>query len=200
MEGVAAFVGAVFSWPVAVVVLALVFRGAIEGKLASMSSLTVKDWLALKFEADAMALGGPATSAAPETPDGRPAAVREGAASPAQPQLHPLTPDDVVNELGTIGELQEVHIRRDLPQVCRALQSRDIVTREQLHDLVANDDILNTIRVLYTTELKRPPERALDPIAVAFWGGSLYRYGVSQDTREALRQAIRKSPEYAAMH
>ena len=80
------------------------------------------------------------------------------------------------------------------------LRKNGIVTEVQLHDLVNSSEILDTLRQIYVEELKRDPDKPLDPMALATWGAYIYTYGKRDDVIRAVRLMIRKSPEYRGKH
>lgn len=107
-----------------------------------------------------------------------------------------ITEADVREAFRAIPDFTAEDIERHLTRIHGALLRQDIVTKDQLDALVSSDQVLSTLRTLYVEELLRPEDRPLDPVAVAVWAPTLFRYGVRDEIVAALRRKLRQSPEY----
>jgi hypothetical protein len=171
------------SWPhtipLMVVILALVFRKQINAKIEEISALSGEGKkLELAFRAQQ------------ERPD---KALPEGGAQV-------ITEADVETILGKIPDLNPEGIAR-YRRACHAhLLRNGVITVDQLESLVSSEEVLTKLREIYIEELKRNREAPLDPVAVTTWGATLFVYGVTPEVERAVRQGIRRSPEYKQKH
>ncbi|MBN1964098.1 MAG: hypothetical protein JW910_05595, partial [Anaerolineae bacterium] len=111
---------------------------------------------------------------------------------------HMLPLDCIREALQKIPDLGETPERREmfLPRVRTLLLYNGVFSPEQLDQLVTSNRVLNILRALFITELERDPEVPLDPVAIASHGAFLFTRGTTPDIVEAVRNAIRNSPEY----
>jgi hypothetical protein len=165
--------------PLMVVILFLVFHKQISAKIMEISVLRGEG---KKFEL--------AFKAQQEKPE---RALPKGGAQV-------ITEADVETILGKIPDLKPEGIAR-YRRTCHAhLLRNGVITVDQLESLVSSEEVLDKLRQIYIEELKRNKDAPLDPVAVATWGATLFVYGVTPEVERAVRQGIRRSPEYREKH
>jgi len=79
------------------------------------------------------------------------------------------------------------------------MRNTGVVTKRQLAELTSSVEVREALSRIYVDELKRPAAQPLDPVAIATWGSFLYLYGVNERTLLAVREAVRRFPEYVKM-
>lgn len=165
--------------PLMVVMLALIFRKQISAKIMEINVLRGEG---RKFEL--------AFQAQREKPE---RVLPKGGAQV-------ITEADVETILGKIPDLKPEEIAK-YRRTCHAhLLRNGIITVDQLESLVSSEEVLEELRRIYIEELKRNKDAPLDPVAVATWGTTLFVYGVTPEVVMAVRQGIRRSPEYRQKH
>ncbi|MBI3941526.1 MAG: hypothetical protein HY326_00805 [Chloroflexi bacterium] len=106
-----------------------------------------------------------------------------------------ITTEDVISAFGKIPDLKNMDIRGQVKHLHFLLLQRGIIARQQLDALTSPGPVLDKLRELYITELKRPKDAPLDPVAVATWGAYLYAYDLRPDIVEAIRVQLTQSTE-----
>lgn len=84
--------------------------------------------------------------------------------------------------------------------VFTALLQSNITTKTQLERLLSDQDMRRELAELYILELGRPSNNPIDPLAIAQFGTLFFKYGQSAVIKEAVKQALRVSSEYASNH
>ncbi len=168
-----------YTIPLMFVILALIFRRQISAKIMEIS--------VLRGEGKKYELAFKAQQEKPER------ALPKGGAQV-------ITEADVETTLGKIPDLKPEGIAR-YRRTCHAhLLRNGVITVDQLESLVSSEEVLDKLRQIYIEELKRNKDAPLDPVAVATWGATLFVYGVTPEVERAVRQGIRRSPEYREKH
>ena len=165
--------------PVMVVVLALIFRKPISAKVMEISVLRGEG---KKFE-----LAFRVQQEKPERvlPRGGAQVITEANVETVLKKIPDLKPEDITQYRRT----------------CHAYLLRNgVITVDQLESLVSSGEMLEELRRIYIEELKRNKDAPLDPVAVATWGAALFVHGVTPEVTMAVRQEIRRSPEYRQKH
>jgi hypothetical protein len=108
----------------------------------------------------------------------------------------PIKVGDIVREFSKIQGLDREDIVRVAATLRSQLNNSHIVTNWQLSELVSDSQALEAVRKIYVSELGRPAERPLDPMAVAAWVPPLYLHGCDPGVLEWIRTSVRSSSEY----
>lgn len=165
--------------PVMVVVLALIFRKPISAKIMEISVLRGEG---KKYELTFRAQGEKPERVLPK---GGAQVITEANVETVLKKIPDLKPEDITQYRRT----------------CHAALLRNgVITVDQLESLVSSREVLEELRRIYIEELKRNKDAPLDPVAVATWGAALFVYGVTPEATMAVRQEIRRSPEYRQKH
>jgi hypothetical protein len=83
----------------------------------------------------------------------------------------------------------------EIDRVYSLLMRSGVCTERQIKELLS-DKYIGPLADLYVKILNRPPDKPLDPTAVATYGTHLYQYGVSDTTKSQIENALRNSGEY----
>jgi len=107
-----------------------------------------------------------------------------------------IEPCDVIEAFKEIRDFTIEETKSQLQTVYTHLLRNGITTKKTLNGLVKSKESLDNLRKLYIWLLDRPKENPLDPVAVATWGATLFRYGVRPEILEAVRNRIMVSDEF----
>ncbi len=111
-----------------------------------------------------------------------------------------LTVDDVEEVLRDVPGMNLKRLKKEARTAHSWFLRNGVTTREQLSVLAAATAISEFLSQIYIAELKRDPDKPLDPVAMATWGVSLFVYGLRDDVKDGIVARVRMSPEYREQH
>jgi hypothetical protein len=107
----------------------------------------------------------------------------------------PVTLDELVKEITSqFPYIPEPSIRAIGDALLNRLVARGVNSINRFRQVLRDKDVIGKVETLYVEELKRPPYRILDPIAIIEWPPLLHLRRDRQHF-EQLRLALRNCPE-----
>jgi hypothetical protein len=101
-----------------------------------------------------------------------------------------LTEEKMVQEFVLAGYPQ-AELSKEAQDVLRSLLRYDIVTDDQLHELLASHSIIDSLKHIYVKYQQWAPDRPLDPESIAKYGSFLFVYGLGSGQLQTVTDAIR---------
>lgn len=111
-----------------------------------------------------------------------------------------ISKEDVRTAFYSVKGMQVEKIDPLLERVHGILQHHGILSRDKLKSLTTSKGIVEFITNVYITELKRPAEKPLDPIALAQWGSMLLISNSAEEVKSQILLAVRRSNEFQGIN